>query len=124
MRRATRGKIRITDGTNKYKLISTYRPRLSDMRSYMEQLYKLANQAGVTKYVARGNARRWSTVQTLSAATRAGSKHVMIDISKLRLDGCIKQVHASKLNIVAHKAKVNALNRVKRAGDKRVTYVK
>ena len=114
----------LTSGTGKYRLYSIYQPRLSDMKPYMEQLYKLANQAGVTKYAARGNARRWSTIQTLNAATRSGSKHVMIDITKLQLDGAIKQIRASKLSKIAHKAKVNSLNRVKRAGDKRMTYVK
>ena len=108
----------LTSGTGKYRLYSIYQPRLSDMKPYMEQLYKLANQAGITKYAARGNARRWSTIQTLNAATRSGSKHVMIDITKLQLDGAIKQIRASKLSKIAHKAKVNALNRVKRAGDK------
>ena len=114
----------ITSGTNKYRLYSLYQPRLSGMKPYMEQLYKLANRAGVTKYAARGNARRWSTIQTLNAATRSGSKHVMIDISKLQLDGTIKQVRASKLSRIAHKTKVNALNRVVRAVDTRMTYVK
>ena len=114
----------LTSGTGKYRLYSMHQPRLSNIKPYMEQLYKLANRAGVTKYVARGNARRWSMIQTLNAVTRSGSKHVMIDISKLQLDGAIKQVRASKLSRIAHKTKVNALNRVKRAGDKRVTYVK
>lgn len=115
---------RLTNGTGKHRLYSIYQPRLSDMKPYMEQLYKLANRAGVTNYAARGNARRWSTIQTLNATTRSSSKHVMIDVTKLRLDGVIKQVHTSKLNIIAHKIKVNALNRVVRAGDKRMTYVK
>ena len=78
----------------------------------------------MTNYAARGNARRWSTIQTLNATTRSSSKHVMIDVTKLRLDGVIKQVHTSKLNIIAHKIKINALNQIKRAGDKRMTYVK
>jgi hypothetical protein len=86
----------------------------------MEQLYKLANRAGVTNYAARGNARRWSTIQTLNATTRSSSKHVMIDVTKLRLDGVIKQVCASKLNIIAHKIKVNALKPALITGDKQI----